>query len=98
MIMNIEIDGKQIRNPLNFHQALAEALDFGPYYRPNLAALWDRLSTDVERPVAIVWRNSEESRAAMDSDNFEELQSVLVRTQEQDLSFGWDERFSVRFA
>ncbi|MEU5372261.1 barstar family protein [Streptomyces sp. NPDC005951] len=96
--MDVEIDGKRIRTPLDFHEALAEALDFGPYYRPNLAALWDRLSADVERPVTIVWRNSEESRAAMGSDKFEELRSVLIRTQEQDLSFGWDERFNVRFA
>ncbi|MGW1201739.1 barstar family protein [Streptomyces cyaneofuscatus] len=96
--MNVELDGKRIKTPQDFHEALAEALDFGPYYRQNLAALWDRLSADVERPVAIVWRNSEESRAAMGSDDFEELRSVLIRTQEQDLSLGWTERFSVRFA
>jgi ribonuclease inhibitor len=97
MAMNVEIDGKRIKTPLDFHEALAEALAFGPHYRPNLAALWDRLSTDVERPVEIVWRNSEESRTAMGSDRFEEIRSVLIRTQEQDASFGWDERFSVRF-
>ncbi|EOG8017508.1 barstar family protein [Enterobacter ludwigii] len=27
------------------------SLDFVPYYGRNLDALWDRLSTDVERPV-----------------------------------------------
>ncbi|MYV61817.1 barnase inhibitor [Streptomyces sp. SID4931] len=95
--MNVELDGRQIETPLDFHEALAEALDFGPHYRPNLAALWDRLSADIERPVEIVWTNSAESRAAMGSDRFEEIRSVLVRAQEQDLSFGWDERFSVRF-
>ncbi|MEU4923723.1 barstar family protein [Streptomyces parvus] len=95
--MNVKIDGRKVKTQLDFHKALAEALDFGPHYRPNLAALWDRLSADVERPVEIVWRNSEESRAAMGSDSFEELRAVLIRAQEQDLSFGWDERLSVRF-
>ncbi|MER6771720.1 barstar family protein [Streptomyces bacillaris] len=94
--MNVEIDGRLIKTPLDFHGVLAESLDFGPYYRPNLAALWDRLSTDVERPVEIVWRNWEESRAAMGSDEFDELLSVLIRAQEQDASFGWDERLTVR--
>ncbi|MCK6885045.1 barstar family protein [Enterobacter roggenkampii] len=30
---------------------MSASLDFGPYYGRNLDALWDRLSTDVERPV-----------------------------------------------
>ncbi|EOF4704644.1 barstar family protein [Klebsiella oxytoca] len=37
-------------------------LNFGYYYGSNLDALWDRLSTDVERPVKIIWLHSELSR------------------------------------
>ncbi|MGW2857185.1 barstar family protein, partial [Streptomyces sp. NPDC001215] len=63
--MRIEIDGAAIRSESDLHEFLSRALDFGPYYGANLSALWDRLSTDVERPVEIVWKESELSRTAL---------------------------------
>lgn len=95
--IRLEIDGEQITSAKEFHSTLARALDFGPYYSPNLSALWDRLSTDVERPVEIIWRNSEASRAAMGETDFDDLRKVLMRVQAQDEGFGWADRFVVRF-
>lgn len=90
--MIVEIDGRIIREEADFHRELASALDFGPYYGRNLDALWDRLSTDVERPVALIWNYSAESRASL-GETFDKIVQVLSRVQKQDEAFGWDERF-----
>ncbi|MFI7505101.1 barstar family protein [Streptomyces sp. NPDC049687] len=97
MAIIVEINGAEIDSPEEFHKILAEELDFGPYYRPNLAALWDRLSADVERPVYLIWRNSETSRDAMGVCAFDDLRDLLLRVQAQDEDFGWEDRFTVRF-
>ncbi|WHQ76814.1 barstar family protein [Pantoea sp. Lij88] len=53
------LDGSEIENEQGFHKFMSKLLDFGPYYGTNLEALGDRLSNDVERPVTIIWINSE---------------------------------------
>ncbi|EOC1315379.1 barstar family protein, partial [Cronobacter turicensis] len=58
----IILDGKKIENESEFHSVMSDLLNFGPYYGRNLDALWDLLSTDVERPVKIIWLNSDLSR------------------------------------
>jgi ribonuclease inhibitor len=72
-------------------------LDFGPSYGANLSALWDWLWTDVERPVQIVWRDSELNRSALGDSEFEQIRALLHRVQLQDESIGLSDRFSVRF-
>ncbi|QSY50599.1 MULTISPECIES: barstar family protein [Streptomyces] len=95
--MRIVIDGNSIHSVADLHAFLAGALDFGPYYGANLSALWDRLSTDVERPVEIVWRDSAASRQALGEAEFGKIRDVLMRAQSQDESFGMDERLTVTF-
>ena len=95
--MRVEIDGSVIRSERDLHEVLSRSLDFGPYYGANLSALWDRLSTDVERPVEIVWKESELSRTALGETQFEKIRDLLLRVQSQDESFGWSDRFSVTF-
>jgi len=95
--MIIEIDGTRIGSVDDFHAAMAGALSLGSYYRPNLAALWDILSADAERPIQIVWRESNESRIAIGKQDFDLIRDLLLRVQAQDEEFGWDERFTVRF-
>ncbi|WP_055531745.1 barstar family protein [Streptomyces graminilatus] len=95
--MRVEIDGATINSERDLHEFLSLALDFGPYYGANLSALWDRLSTDVERPVEIVWKASELSRTALGDQEFESIRDLLLRVQSQDQSFGWSSRFTVTF-
>lgn len=52
---NILKDGRDIHTQFDFHRIFAEFMDFSPYYGSNLDALWDRLITDIERPVIITW-------------------------------------------
>jgi ribonuclease inhibitor len=95
--MRIVIDGARIHSESDLHDLLSMKLDFGPYYGRNLAALWDRLSTDVERPVELIWMNFKASKDLLGAETAEQIASVLTRVMEQDDSFGWDDKFTVRF-
>jgi ribonuclease inhibitor len=55
----IIIDGKTIKTASEIYQLLNKELDFGSYFGSNLDALWDVLTSDVERPFEIRWINSE---------------------------------------
>ncbi|WP_145541568.1 barstar family protein [Yersinia alsatica] len=86
------LDGANILTEADFHIIMSESLCFGPYYGRNLNALWDRLSSDVERPVKIIWLNSELSRELL-GEYFDEIIQVFEKTKQQDLKFNWDEKF-----
>jgi ribonuclease inhibitor len=90
--MIIELMGDSILTKDDFHARLETALDLGPYYGRNLDALWDRLSTDIARPITIIWRDSGHSRGAMGPD-FEAILDVLNRVVAHDKSLNLAERF-----
>ena len=89
------LDGSRVLSEDDFHREAAALLDFGPYYGRNLHALWDRLSTDIERPILLIWKESEISRAHM-PDTFQMIVDVLERTRQQDISLGWADKFDYR--
>jgi len=95
--MKIEIDGASIRSERDIHEFLSRSLEFGTYYGANLDALWDRLSTDVERPVEIVWKQSELSKQALGNDVFAKFHNLFLRVQAQDESHGLVDRLTVIF-
>jgi ribonuclease inhibitor len=92
--MEIVIEGNEIKCEADLHKMLRERLDFGPHYGNNLAAMRDRLSSDVERPVTLIWMNSDSSREALGNDLFDRVVAVFRFVEEQDKMFGWDERFT----
>jgi ribonuclease inhibitor len=96
-MVRVTIDGSLVRSESDLHDVLERELDFGSYYGRNLDALWDRLSTDVERPVELIWENSGVSRALLGVEVFDRISSVLIGVAKEDESFELDERFSVRF-
>ncbi|WP_435796447.1 barstar family protein [Kitasatospora indigofera] len=59
-------------------------------------ALWDRLSTDVERPVELVREQAQASREALGAAKFGAICSVLRRAARQDSAFRLKERFTAR--
>lgn len=93
--MNIEIDGALIKSERDFHATLAIALKLSNYYGANLDALWDTLSTDIERPICLVWKNSSSSQAAL-GDKFDLIVDILKRVEKQDIDWGLSERFELR--
>lgn len=95
--MIIEFDGESILSEGNFHDALAEALNFGPYYGASLAALWDTLSIDVKRPVRLVWSNSSASKVAM-GESFDRIVAVLRRVEAEDIELQYRDKFELVIA
>lgn len=91
--MKIFIDGADIKNTHDFHKAFSSALGIENYYGENLHALWDVLSASVERPVTLIWKNSDKSKRYL-GENFGAIVDVLVRVEKQDEKFGWADRFS----
>jgi Barstar, RNAse (barnase) inhibitor len=92
--MEVVLQGDDIRSERDLHRILAEKLDFGPYYGANLAALWDRLTTDVERPVRLIWENAAASRAAMGDTIFTKIIQLFQDVEQQDRDFGRSEAFT----
>ncbi|WP_071989594.1 barstar family protein (plasmid) [Cronobacter malonaticus] len=88
----IILNGKNLENESEFHSVMSDLLNFGPYYGRNLDALWDRLSTDVERPVKIIWLNSDLSKNNL-GQSFDRIIQVFERAKQQDILFDCDERF-----
>ncbi len=88
----IIIDGKIIKTASEIYQLLNKELDFGPYFGNNMDALWDVLSTDVERPFVIHWINADVSQRQLGND-FNLFVNLFQRLEEYDQSHGWDDRF-----
>ncbi|MFC7897648.1 barstar family protein [Streptomyces sp. NPDC057381] len=95
--MKAEIDGTQIHSPADLHRALTDLLDFGPYYGANLSALWDQLTTEVERPVEIIWHNTKDSQDHMGEEQFTQIRDLLQAVAEQDKTHERSNRLTVRF-
>lgn len=90
--MELLLDGNAILAEMDLHQALDLALDFGPHYGWNRAALWDRLSRDVERPLRIIWRHSAVSAEALGIGVFAELCLLIAAVAESDNAEGSKDR------
>ncbi|MER5606450.1 barstar family protein [Micromonospora tulbaghiae] len=92
--MLLEIDGREVRTEADLHLLLARALDFGPYYGANLDALWDRLSRDVPRPVAVVWTDWQVSERNLGARRFERICCLLRAVEAEDREAGHEELFT----
>ncbi|MET3428797.1 RNAse (barnase) inhibitor barstar [Actinoplanes tereljensis] len=58
-------------------------------------ALWDRLTTDVERPVELVWVDAAKSREHMGDDLFRKIVGILQKVAARDVEAGYKDRFTV---
>lgn len=92
--MIAEIDGSRIRSESDFHVAIALALGLPHHYGRNLDALWDILSSDVERPVQLIWNRSALSQVEMPVE-FDLIVSLLHKVERQDADWNLpeEERF-----
>ncbi len=95
--MRIDLDGDKILSESDFHDAISHALALSTYYGRNLSALWDVLSTDIERPIRLVWKNSAVSHAAM-GQRFVRIVEVLRRVERQDGELNLSSRFELILA
>lgn len=95
--MRVNIDGSQIDVEKDLHKQLSEKLNFGPYYGGNLDALWDFLYRNVERPVELIWKDSEASKGALGVELFNKIAELMIRVMEEDVLKDPDDRFTIQF-
>ena len=91
--MEFKLDGKAIFTEYDFHQKIADLLDFGDCYGNNLDALWDILTTDIERPIKLIWNHSKISCQNLGIETFYRIVKVLQNVQAWDEEMGCKERF-----
>ncbi|MGN6846423.1 barstar family protein, partial [Neisseria sp. P0021.S005] len=56
--MQLEIIGSKIYTEQDFHNQISKIFSIHDYYGNNLDALWDLLSTNLERPITLVWEDA----------------------------------------
>ena len=70
------LSGKTVRSLDIFYDEIARQLAFPKHFGRNLDALWDVLSTDIEGPIEVGWKNPDSSRLEMGGD-FDRVLAVL---------------------
>ena len=91
--MQLEIIGSKIYTEQDFHNQISKIFSIQDYYGNNLDALWDLLSTSVERPITLVWEDAMFSKNQLKS-IFIEIVKVLERVKKQDKDYGFEEKFN----
>lgn len=94
--MEVFIHGENILHEAEFHEAISRALDFPDHYGRNLDALWDVLTTDIERPILLIWKNSECSKQALGK-RYHAIRNLLLDVMQQDKKWGLIDKFEVCF-
>ena len=95
--MKVELDGQKILTEKDFHAELSKALDLPRHYGANLDALWDVLSTDIERPITLIWMNSAYSKKAMKA-KFDDILEVLQSVEKQDIEWELEDIFKLEIS
>lgn len=78
------LDGAEIKNKNEFHEALGSKAHFPAYYGRNLDALWDVLSTQTDE-LNVFWYNYHVSRRVLNADEnyFERIRAVFHDAKKQ---------------
>ncbi|MBH5329775.1 barstar family protein [Eikenella sp. S3360] len=90
--MKLEIIGSKIYTEQDFHNQITKIFCVEGFYGKNLDALWDLLSANVERPVMLIWQDSQFSKDQLGS-KFFEIVEILERVKRQDRRCQLKEKF-----
>ena len=91
--MQLEIIGSKIYTEQDFHNQISKIFSIHDYYGNNLDALWDLLSTNLERPITLVWKDAMFSKNQLEN-IFIEIVKALERVKKQDEDYGFEEKFN----
>ena len=78
--MQLDIIGSKIYTEQDFYNQISKIFSIQDYYGNNLDVLWDLLSTNVERPITLVWKDAMFSKNQLKS-IFIEIVKVLERVR-----------------
>jgi ribonuclease inhibitor len=81
-IKQCPLSGRFIHSLDDLYDQLVSGLALPAHFGRNLDALWDVLSTDVEGPFEIVWKNSDDSRKSMGKD-FDRVLKLLQALEDE---------------
>jgi len=73
---------------------ISSVLPFPHYYGRNLNALWDVMSTDIEGPVELIWKNIEVSRRCF-PDRCEKIIELLKEVEQFDIEMNFEDKFTL---
>lgn len=60
--MDITLDGSKLKSIEDFHNEIMRILELPLYYGKNLDALWDCLTSWIDLPLTLTWKDYEISR------------------------------------
>ncbi|MBB6108062.1 barstar family protein [Mucilaginibacter lappiensis] len=80
--MEITIEGERIKTINDFHLEIKKKLTFPEYYGENLDALWDCLTSSIDLPVTLIWRNADRSKVSL-GDGFNSIVDVLSSAEKE---------------
>lgn len=66
-----------------FYQQLMQFFDFPEYFSPNLDALYDVLSTDIEDEFAIHWKGQQYDKKLLGQTHFQAILRVLINLKKE---------------
>jgi ribonuclease inhibitor len=81
-IKSCTLNGNAIRSLDDFYDRISTLKDMPQHFGRNLDALRDVLSTDVEGPFEIIWKNAETSKKLMGKD-FDRVLKLLRDLEEE---------------
>ena len=87
------IEGSKILTEKEFYSEFNSAFDIGCYFGENLDALWDFMTTDMKRPILIVWKNHKLSEGKLGL-FFYKIINTFDDVKSFDEKLNFDEKFS----
>jgi ribonuclease inhibitor len=67
-VKRFTLNGSTIRSLEDLYDRISILIDLPKHFGRNLDALWDLLSTDVEGPFEIIWKQADNSKKSMGKD------------------------------
>jgi ribonuclease inhibitor len=81
-IKRCTLNGNTLSSLNDFYDRISTLKDMPEHFGRNLDALWDVLSTDIEGPFEIIWKNADASQKLMGRDFHRVVK--LLRDLEED--------------
>ncbi len=81
-IKRCTFNGNKMRSLDDFYDRISTLKDMPEHFGRNLDGLWDALSTDVEGPFEIIWKNADVSKKLMGK-NFNRVVKLLRELEEE---------------
>ncbi len=84
--MRVELDGLNIKDKDSLHKELKENFDLPEHYGENLDALWDCLTSWIDLPIELIWKNHTASKTNL-GDYFDKVIGLFAEVHEEDERF-----------